>query len=164
MGPESDDVANWNDAETLAHQLGSTTDLPDAPLSITAPGDESGTYDSFIELALAKLIAAQFPNDPATEANETADATHLRTPGAVYVASANDNAIIQGVAGFPTSLGFVGLAYAEENADTVKMIAIDKGDGNVRPADARDTSRTRPIRSPARCSSTRTWARQRRTP
>ena len=130
MGPEADDVTNWNDAEELAHTLGSTTDLPDAPLSITAPGDESGTYDSFIELALGKIIAAQFPNDPATEANETADATHLRTPGDIYVASANDNAIIQGVAGFPTSLGFVGLEYAENNADTVKTIAIDKGDGN----------------------------------
>jgi phosphate transport system substrate-binding protein len=126
FGPESDTFANWNDAEALAHELGSTTDLPDAPLSITAPGDESGTYDSFIEIALASFIAAQFPNDPATEANETADATHLRTPGDIYVASANDNAIIQGVAGFDTSLGFVGLAYAEENADQVKMIGIDK--------------------------------------
>jgi phosphate transport system substrate-binding protein len=130
FGPESDNVNNWNDAEALAHQLGSTTDLPDAPLSITAPGDESGTYDSFIEIALNSFIAAQFPNDPATAANETADATHLRTPGGTYVASANDNAIIQGVAGFDTSLGFVGLAYAEESADQVKMIGIDKaGDG-----------------------------------
>jgi phosphate transport system substrate-binding protein len=126
FGPESDTFANWNDAEELAHSLGSTTDLPDADLSITAPGDESGTYDSFMEIALASFIATQFPNDPATEVNETADATHLRTPGDIYVASANDNAIIQGVAGFPTSLGFVGLHYAEENADTVKMIPIDK--------------------------------------
>lgn len=135
FGPESDDVANWNDAEALAHQLGSTTDLPDAPLSITAPGDESGTYDSFIEIALNSFIAQQFPDDPNTEANETKDATHLRTPGAVYVASANDNAIIQGIAGFPTSLGFVGMAYAEENTDKVKVIPIDKaGDGTCVPA------------------------------
>ncbi|HUR15898.1 MAG TPA: substrate-binding domain-containing protein, partial [Candidatus Limnocylindrales bacterium] len=56
LGPEADDVANWNDAEALAHELGSTTDLPDAPLAVTAPGDESGTYDSFIELALGDLI------------------------------------------------------------------------------------------------------------
>jgi phosphate transport system substrate-binding protein len=130
LGPDSDDVDNWNDAETLAHDLGSTTDLPDAPLSITAPGDESGTYDSFIELALAANIALKHPDDPATTVNETSAATHLRTPGDIYVASANDNAIIQGVAGFDTSLGFVGLAYAEENADQVKLIGIDKaGDG-----------------------------------
>lgn len=126
MGPESDDIRNWNDAEALAQQLGSTTDLPDAPLSITAPGDESGTYDSFVELALGDLIEAQFPDDPDA-------ALRLRTPGDIYVASANDNAIIQGVGGFPTSLGFVGLAYAEENLDSVKILGVDGGDGCVVP-------------------------------
>jgi phosphate transport system substrate-binding protein len=142
MGPESDSVANWQDAQALATQLGSTSTLPDAPLSITAPGTESGTYDSFIELVMAKFIAAQF-----TDA--VADNTHLRTPGDIYVASPNDNAIIQGVAGFPTSLGFVGLAYAEENTDTVKMIAIDKGDGNcVLPTRETVSDATYPISRP----------------
>lgn len=122
MGPESDAIANWNEAETLAQELGSTTDLPDAPLSITAPGDESGTYDSFVELALGDIIEERFPDDPDAE-------MHLRTPGSIYVASANDNAIIQGVGGFETSLGFVGLAYAEENLDTVKILGVDPGDG-----------------------------------
>jgi phosphate transport system substrate-binding protein len=142
MGPESDNVVNWQDAQALATQLGSTTTLPDAPLSITAPGTESGTYDSFIELVMAKFIAAQFPD-------AVADNTHLRTPGDIYVASPNDNAIIQGVAGFPTSLGFVGLAYAEENTDTVKMIAIDKGDGNcVLPTRETVSDATYPISRP----------------
>jgi len=126
MGPESDAIANWNDAETLAQELGSTTDLPDAALSITAPGDESGTYDSFIELVMQDFIDERFPDDPDS-------ASHLRTPGAVYIASPNDNVIIQGVAGFPTSLGFVGLAYAEENLDTVKILEVDGGDGCVAP-------------------------------
>jgi phosphate transport system substrate-binding protein len=126
MGPEADGVANWNDAETVAHELGSTTDLPDAPLSITAPGDESGTYDSFIELVMLDLIEERFPDDPES-------AEHLRTPGDVYVASPNDNVIIQGISGFETSLGFVGLSYAEENAATVKMLEVDNGDGCVAP-------------------------------
>ncbi len=95
MGPESDAVANWNDAEALAQQLGSTTDLPDAALSITAPGDESGTYDSFVELAIGDLVEAQFgPDEAAIDEN-----LRLRTPGGVYIASSNDNAIIQGVGG-----------------------------------------------------------------
>jgi phosphate transport system substrate-binding protein len=39
------------------------------------------------------------------------------------------------VAGFPSSLGFVGMAYAEENADTIKVIPIDKdADGTCIPA------------------------------
>src|SRR5690606_30448290 len=56
MGPESDNVANWQDAQALATELGSATTFPEAPLSIVAPGDESGTYDSFIELALGDII------------------------------------------------------------------------------------------------------------
>jgi phosphate transport system substrate-binding protein len=122
MGPESDDVRNWNDAEALAHQLGSTTDLPDAALSITAPGDESGTYDSFVELALGDHIEAQGTEE------------RLRTPGDIYVASASDNVVIDGVAGFPTSLGFVGLAYVTENPEAVKTIAVDAGEGCVQPS------------------------------
>ena len=55
-----------------------------------------GTYDSFIELALGDLIAAQFARRGGIDDN-----THLRTPGDVYVASPNDNAIIQGVGGLP---------------------------------------------------------------
>ena len=143
MGPESDAIANWNDAEALAHQLGSTTDLPDAPLSITAPGDESGTYDSFVELALGDIVEAQFPEDPDAE-------MHLRTPGEIYVASANDNAIIQGIGGFDTSLGFVGLAYAEENTDTIKIVGIDaEGDGNcVVPSIETVSDGTYPISRP----------------
>ena len=45
LGPEAEGVDNWNDAEALAQELGSTTDLPDAPLEISGPGEESGTYD-----------------------------------------------------------------------------------------------------------------------
>jgi phosphate transport system substrate-binding protein len=142
MGPEADAVANWNDAETLAHELGSTTDLPDAQLSITAPGDESGTYDSFVELALGDIIEERFPEDPDAE-------MRLRTPGTVYVASANDNAIIQGVGGFDTSLGFVGLAYAEENLDTVKILGVDAGDGTcVTPDITTVSDGTYPISRP----------------
>ncbi|MFN8621093.1 MAG: substrate-binding domain-containing protein [Chloroflexota bacterium] len=121
MGPESDNVANWKDAQALATELGSTTTFPDAPLSITAPGDESGTYDSFIELALGRFI------------KDRGQESKLRQPGSVYVASPNDNVIIEGVAGFDTSLGFVGLSYAEENADRVKVLGVDAGNGCVKP-------------------------------
>ena len=121
MGPESDAVTNWKDAQALATELGSTTVFPDAPLSITAPGDESGTYDSFIVLALAGFI------------KDRAQETKLRTPGSVYIASPDDNVIIEGVAGFDTSLGFVGLSYAEANADRVKVLGVDGGKGCVKP-------------------------------
>jgi phosphate transport system substrate-binding protein len=43
-----------------------------------------------------------------------------------YTASANDNAIIDGIAGAPTSLGWVGFAFAEENKDKVAELQISK--------------------------------------
>ena len=49
VGPESTGFATWTDGEDIATALGSATDLPDLPLSITGPGEESGTFDSFVE-------------------------------------------------------------------------------------------------------------------
>ena len=136
MGPEADAVANWNDAEALAHELGSTTDLPDAALFITAPGDESGTYDSFVELALGDLI------------EEREQAESLRSPSEIYVASPNDNAIIQGIGGTANALGFVGLSYAAESADQVKILGVDGGDGCVSPSIDTVSNGTYPISRP----------------
>src|SRR4029079_1049323 len=50
FGPESDGFSSWSDANALAQQVGGTGSFPDEPLDITAPGEESGTYDAFIEL------------------------------------------------------------------------------------------------------------------
>lgn len=122
FGPEADHVDTWQQAEALAHELGSTSQLPDMLLQITAPGEESGTYDSFIELALHDLI----------EARGTDEA--LRVPGPHYTASPNDNVIIEGVAAGPGSLGFVGYAYYAEAGEGVKALAIDGGEGCVRPS------------------------------
>ena len=45
------------------------------------------------------------------------------------MASANDNAIIEGITGSASSLGWVGFAFAEENRDAVHEIAISKEPG-----------------------------------
>jgi phosphate transport system substrate-binding protein len=114
VGPEAEGVDNWDDAEALAHDLGSTTDLPDAPLEVTAPGVESGTYDAFVELALSEI----------------ADVTELRSD---YSSQADDNSIIAGVEGSDSSLGFVGFAFAAGAGEDVKAVEIDDGDGCVAP-------------------------------
>jgi phosphate transport system substrate-binding protein len=91
FGPESDDIATWTDAGTLAGELGSTTTMPDLPLQITAPGEESGTYDAFIELAGIDDLGVErgvFGEE---------DTPYLRVPGANYTASPNDNVIVEGV-------------------------------------------------------------------
>jgi phosphate transport system substrate-binding protein len=111
IGPESTGFANWTDARALAAELGSSTVFPDGELAVTGPGEESGTFDSFVELALAG-IAGERGQDATTRPD--------------YTASANDNAIIEGIAGTDTSLGWVGFAFAEENKDTVHEIQVSK--------------------------------------
>lgn len=119
VGPESQGFANWSDAQAIATELGSATQFPDAPLEITAPGTESGTYDSFIEIALED-VADERGVEPGTRTD--------------YSSQADDNAIISGIEGSDSSFGWVGFAFAEGAGDAVKMIAIDGGDGCVEPS------------------------------
>ena len=116
---EAEGFANWSDAQALATELGSTTELPDAPLDITAPGTESGTYDAFLELAL---------EGPAEERGQEAG---IRTD---YSSQADDNAIISGIEGSDSSFGWVGFAFAQGAGEAVKSVAIDSGDGCVQPS------------------------------
>lgn len=123
FGPESDSVANWKDAQSLATELGSATQFPDVALQITAPGEESGTYDAFVELGGITATAAERGKEEGV----------LRLPGPNYTASPNDNVIVEGVEAGAGSLGFVGFAYFEHAGDAVKAIAIDAGDGCIEP-------------------------------
>ena len=117
IGPESKGFTKWSDAQPLAKELGSNTVFPAADLAITGPGEESGTYDSFVEIALDKIADPRGKIDPATKHTAT-------RPD--YTASANDNTIIEGITASPTSLGWVGFAYAEENKDKVAEIQVAK--------------------------------------
>jgi len=122
IGPESEGFANWSDANALATELGSKhVPLPDAPLVITGPGEESGTYDSFVEFAI-KDIAKEREQDDATRAD--------------YTSSANDNLIVEGIEGSDSSLGWVGYAYFQAEGDRMKAIAIENEEGAcVAPTD-----------------------------
>ncbi len=131
LGSESTGFSSWSDANDLAAQLGSTVaPYADVPLAVTAPGEESGTYDTFISLALK----------PVAKTRDTEKATRPD-----YVASPNDNVIIQGLSSSPTSLGWVGYAFFVENQDKVKAIEIDGGDGCVFPTTETIASGTYPL-------------------
>lgn len=120
IGPESEGFDNWSDADDLGAEVGGSGDYPDSELTITAPGEESGTYDSFVELALEE-IAEERDQDAVARAD--------------YESSPNDNVIIEGVAGSDTSLGWVGYAFVVENSDSVRVLEIDGGGGCVAPTD-----------------------------
>jgi phosphate transport system substrate-binding protein len=129
LGPESEGFENWSDANDLAEELAGELDAaefgeshapyPDEPLIVTAPGEESGTFDSFVELVIADIAEARGADE---------------TTRPDYTPSANDNnVIIDGIAGAESSLGWVGFAFAE-GAEGVKLLEIDGGDGCVAPS------------------------------
>ncbi len=124
MGPQSQGFANWSDANSLARTLGGAGNFPDLPLQITAPGEESGTYGAFLDLAGFEDLGVS-QGLPADEA---------KTMSPDYQASPNDNVIIQAMEGSPGALGYVGFAYADQAGEQVHEIGIDGGSGCVLPS------------------------------
>jgi phosphate transport system substrate-binding protein len=122
----------------LVTEVGGEGNLPAADLEITAPGEESGTYDSFIELALSDIAEQRLDEGKITEDQE-------ETTRPDYSTQANDNAIIQGVAGSDTSLGWVGYSFADQNRETVKLLSVDGGDGCVEPTPETIANGTYPL-------------------
>jgi phosphate transport system substrate-binding protein len=133
LGPESEGFASWSDANDLAAELGDTqaAPYPDAQLDVFAPGEESGTYDSFIELVFDKIADGR-----GVDSEARAD----------YNASPNDNVIVQGLAGSSASLGWVGYAFYVENQDTLKALEVANSDGEcIAPTDETIASNEFPL-------------------
>jgi phosphate transport system substrate-binding protein len=86
--------------------------FPAEPIELYGPGTDSGTFDYFTD-----------------EIN--GDEGVSRTD---YNASEDDNVIVQGVSGSPNALAYFGFTYFEENADALKAIEIDSGEGCVAPS------------------------------
>jgi phosphate transport system substrate-binding protein len=121
LGPESTGFENWSDADALAGELGDElgeihAPYPDVPLDVTAPGEESGTFDSFVELVIA-------------------DGAELRSQDETtrpdYQTAADDNVIVENIASAAGSLGWVGFAFADGNRDSLKLLDVDGGNGCV---------------------------------
>ena len=142
LGPESQGVRTWPAADALASELAaelgtafgaSGAPYPTGDLVVTAPGEESGTFDTFVEIVIAPIA-----DERGTD--------HTTRPD--YVASPNDNVILEGIAGTVTSLGWVGMAFAEESAGFVRQLEIDGGGGCVAPTDEAVADGSYPIARP----------------
>jgi phosphate transport system substrate-binding protein len=138
LGPESQDFSDWSDANDLADEVGADfgqihAPYPDAQLDVTAPGEESGTFDSFVELVIADVAEARGQDE---------------TTRPDYQASADDNVIVENIGGSPSSLGWVGYAFASENTDAVKSLEVDGGEGCVAPTPETIASGEYPIARP----------------
>ena len=104
------------------------TSFPDEPLELYGPGTDSGTFDYFTDVINGEEGASRSD----------------------YNASEDDNVLVQGVSGSPNALGYFGYTYYEENADALKAISVDSGDGCVEPspetaADGSYTPLARPL-------------------
>lgn len=125
LSEEATGFDSWADANALLAEMGSTaSELPDAPLDIFGPGEESGTFDSFGEIVIEAVAKGKTGLD--TEARD-----FVKTIRPDYTSSPNDNVIIEGIASSDTSLGWVGFAFAKEaeEAGEAKLLAVAKEDG-----------------------------------
>jgi phosphate transport system substrate-binding protein len=130
VGPQSQGIGTWAGANQLAGEVGSKyTSMPDAKLDIYGPGEESGTYDSFVELAIEPTGKKQ------VEAGKLEKGKEKETRPD-YNSSPNDNVIVQGIEGSPTSFGWVGYSFYVNDKERMKAIPIaDKSGKCVEPTD-----------------------------
>jgi phosphate transport system substrate-binding protein len=97
-------VNNWQDLDPS---------FPDEEITLFGPGTDSGTYDYM--------------------ANDVIGAEEETTRDD-YEASEDDNVLVQGVAGTEGATGYFGYSYYEQNADNLKALSIDDGNGCVEPS------------------------------
>jgi phosphate transport system substrate-binding protein len=86
--------------------------FPDTKLELFGPGTDSGTFDYFTDAIVGEEGASRSD----------------------YSATEDDNVIVNGVSGGDGGLGYVGLSYVEQNEGKLKPLAIDAGDGCVKPS------------------------------
>ncbi|CAI8051005.1 Protein SphX [Geodia barretti] len=86
---------------------------PDEKIGLYAPGVDSGTFDYFTETVNGESQASR----------------------ADFLPSEDDNVLVTGISNDRGALGYFGYAYYAENADRLKLVAIDGGSGCVLPTD-----------------------------
>ncbi|HHP7229769.1 MAG TPA: PstS family phosphate ABC transporter substrate-binding protein [Xenococcaceae cyanobacterium] len=101
--------------------------FPDQPLNLYAPGEDSGTFDYFTEAIVGEAGASR------------SDVT----------SSEDDDVLVEGVSQDPNALAYFGLSYYEQQADKLKAVAIDSGDGAVIPSvEAVEQAQYQPLARP----------------
>ena len=80
-------------------------DWPNQEIHLFGAGVDSGTFDYFTEVINGKAKVSRGD----------------------YTSSEDDNILVQGVAGDQYALGYMGLAYYEENKDKLKLVPVDDG-------------------------------------
>lgn len=103
----------WRPESTVTTWRDVRAEWPAEDIKLYGPGTDSGTFDYFTETVNGESGASR-PD---------------------YQASEDDNILVQGIAGDRYALGYFGYAYFAENADKLKLVAVDGGNGCVSPSD-----------------------------
>ena len=85
---------------------------PAEEIRLYGPGTDSGTFDYFTKAIVGEEKASR----------------------ADYTASEDDNVLVTGVMNSRYALGYFGYAYYAENKDKLKLLAVDGGDGCIKPS------------------------------
>jgi phosphate transport system substrate-binding protein len=104
----------WKPGSTIDNWSEVDPSFPDQPLTLYGAGTDSGTFDYFTDVINGEEGASRSD----------------------YTASEDDNVLVQGIAGDENALGYFGYAYYVQNSDKLKLVAIDGGNGCVRPEPA----------------------------
>jgi len=102
----------WEPGSTINNWSEVRPGFPDQKMRLYGPDTDSGTFDYFTEEIMGEAQLSR----------------------ADYTASADDNVLVQGIAGDKGSLGYFGYAYYQENQDKLKLIAVDSGTGCIKPS------------------------------
>jgi phosphate transport system substrate-binding protein len=103
----------WKPDSTVDSWNDIRQEWPDQKIHLYGPDTDSGTFDYFTDV---------INGDEGVSRPD-------------YTASADDNVLVQGIAGDQNSLGYFGYAYYAENTDKLKIVPIDSGSGPVIPSD-----------------------------
>ena len=101
-------------------------DWPAVPIQRFSPGTDSGTFDYFVEEVFEK------------------DKVPILSADAIQL-SEDDNVLVQGVTGSPYAIGYFGYAYYQENADTLKIVAINGVEASAENGDNASYPLARPL-------------------
>ncbi len=106
-------IALWEPGSTVTNWKDLDPSFPDQEIALFGPGTDSGTYD-------------YMANDVIGSEEETTRDD--------YEASEDDNVLVQGVSGTEGATAYFGYTYYEENAESLKALAIDDGNGCIEPS------------------------------
>jgi len=103
----------WEPASKVKRWSDVRPEWPDKRISLVGPDTDSGTFDYFTEAIVGEEGASR-PD---------------------FTASADDNVLVQAIAGEENALGYFGYAFFVANMDKLKLVPIDSGNGPVAPTE-----------------------------